>query len=327
MGRFNRRKAVAGSSGVRSTAADAQSSWRSEIEGINSPRTRRVNDNAANVFSAFVFVVAFLIAAGISFAALSEMNIWVLCIGFAAAILAIFTVRIAAQWERVIILRFGTFSRVAGPGPYLTIPFIDHVALRADQRTMLTGFGAEEALTADLVPVNVDAAVFWMVWDAEKACMEVENYYDAVSMAAQTALRDAIGRKSISDLTAHRDQLDQELRDAIEEKTSPWGVSIMSVEIRDLVIPKDLQEAMSAEARAEREKDARIVLAEVEQDIAAMLHDAADVYREDELALRLRQMHLVNQTLRDSKGSVVVPSAYADGFAGDATGRPGEASR
>ena len=146
--------------------------------------------------------------------------------------------------------------------------------------------------------------------------MEVENYYDAVSMAAQTALRDAIGRKSISDITVHRDKLDQELRDKIEEKSSTWGVSIMSVEIRDIVIPKNLQEDMAASARAEREKDARIVLAEVEQDIAGMLDDATAVYQNNELAFKLRQMHLVSDTLRDSRGSVVVPSSYVEGFTG-----------
>lgn len=185
---------------------------------------------------------------------------------------------------------------------------------------MLTGFSAEEILTSDLVPVNVDAAIFWMIWDAEKACMEVENYYDAVSMASQTALRDAIGRNSLSDVTVHRDKLDQELRDKIEEKTSPWGISIISVEIRDIVIPKELQNTMAAAAKAEREKDARIVLAEVEKDVAAMLHDATEIYRDDEIAFKLRQMHLVNQSLRESGGSLVVPSSYAEGFVEKATG-------
>ena len=156
--------------------------------------------------------------------AAGTVNVWVLVAAFAVALFAISTVRITAQWEHAVILRLGKFNRTAGPGLYLTIPFIEHIALRADLRTMLTGFGAEETLTSDLVPVDVDAAVFWMVWDAEKACMEVENYYDAVSIAAQTALRNAIGRKSISDVTIHRDKLDEELRDEIEEKAG-HGVS------------------------------------------------------------------------------------------------------
>ena len=290
---------------------------RGSIELQNSPRTRRTDDNAGNVFSAFVFVATALVAMACGWAIAGEMTIWVICIAFVLAVLAIFTVRIAAQWERVVVLRLGTFNRVAGPGLFFTIPFIDHITLRADQRIMLTGFGAEEILTADLVPVNVDAVVFWMVWDAQKACLEVEDYYDAVSMASQTALRDAIGRKDITDVTVHRDKLDQELRDKIEEKTSAWGISVLSVEIRDIVIPKDLQQDMSAAAKAEREKDARIVLAEVEQDIAAMLHEAADIYRDDDIALKLRQMHLVNQSLRESGNSLVVPSAYAEGFTED----------
>lgn len=286
----------------------------SAIETHNSPKPRHADDNAAAVFSAFIFVVVALIAGALGFLAIGKVNIWVLCIAFLAAVLAILTVHIAAQWERVVILRLGTFSRVSGPGLYFTIPFIEHTALRADQRIMLTGFGAEETLTADLVPVNVDAAVFWMVWNAEKACMEVENYYDTVSMAAQTALRDAIGRKDISDVTVHRDQLDQELRDKIEEKTSSWGVSVLSVEIRDIVIPKELQRDMAASAKAERVKDARITLAEIEKDVADMLLDATKVYREDEMAFELRSMHLLSEGVKDSSGSVVIPSAYAEGF-------------
>ena len=188
------------------------------------------------------------------------------------------------------------------------------VALRADMRIMLTGFSAEETLTSDLVPVNMDAAVFWMVWDAEKVCLEVENYYDAVSMAAQTALRDAIGRKNISDVTVHRDKLDQELKDKIEEKSSTWGISILSVEIRDIVIPKELQCDMAAAAKAEREKDARIVLAEVERDVAEMLLDATEVYRKDEMAFELRSMHLLSEGVKKSNGTLVIPSAYSEGF-------------
>lgn len=294
-----------------------------QVESYSSPKTRHTDENASFVFSAFLFVATALAVLGIGFAAMGTVNIWLLAAALVLAVLVIFTVHIAPQWERAVILRLGKYRRTAGPGLYLTIPFIDHVSLRADQRTMLTGFSAEETLTADLVPVNVDAAVFWMVWDAEKACLEVEDYYDSVALAAQTTLRDSIGRKGITDITMHRDQLDEELKAAIEEKTSVWGVSILFVEIRDIVIPKDLQRAMSAEARADREKDARIVLAEVERDIAAMLHDASEIYREDDIALKLRQMHLVNESLKDSKGSLVVPSSYAEGFV-DGNGGPNE---
>ena len=179
---------------------------------------------------------------------------------------------------------------------------------------MVTGFGAEETLTSDLVPINVDAVLFWMVWDAEKACLEVENYYNSVSLVAQTALRDAIGRASVSEVAIRRNQLDQELQEVIEERTSLWGITVLSVEIRDIVIPQELQEVMSTEAQAEREKNARMVLAEVEKDISAMLVDAAKVYEENDVALRLRTMHLLYESVKGSGGTVVIPSAYSEGF-------------
>jgi regulator of protease activity HflC (stomatin/prohibitin superfamily) len=288
------------------------------IESYNSPKTRHTDENAGIIFSAFIFVFAFVVALVVGYLVVAAIDIWVLSVAIVCAVLAVFTIHIAPQWEKAVVLRFGRYNRTAGPGLYLSIPFIEHIALRADQRVMLTGFSAEETLTADLVPVNVDAVIFWLVWDAEKACLEVEDYYDSISLAAQTALRDAIGRKSIAEVAMHRVQLDEELRAAIEEKTSPWGISILSVEIRDVVIPKDLQDAMAAEAKAERERDARIVLAEVEGDIASMLLSATKIYREDELAFRLRSMHLLSEGIKDSHGSIVIPSAYTEGFAEEA---------
>lgn len=296
------------------TGPDAQSVRRADIEATNSPRTRHVSDNAPQIFSALVFVLAFIATTSAGYALAQQMNVWILCVGFAAAVIAVFTVRIAAQWESVVILRLGSFQRVAGPGIFFTIPFIEHIALRADLRIMLTGFFAEEALTSDLVPVNVDAAVFWMVWDAQKACLEVENYYDAVSMAAQTALRDSLGRKSLSDVIVHRNKLDEELKEKVDEKTSTWGISVLSVEIRDIVIPKELQRDMAAAAKAEREKDARIVLAEVERDVAEMLLEATKIYRNDEMAFELRSMHLLSEGVKESSGTLVIPSAYSEGF-------------
>ena len=225
------------------------------------------------------------------------------------------TVRITTQWERAVVLRLGRFHKVVGPGVFLCIPFFDHVSIHIDQRMVTSSFSAEAALTSDLVPVDVDAVLFWMVWDAKKACLEVENYYNSVSLAAQTALRDAIGRASVSEVAIRRNQLDQELQEVIEERTSVWGITVMSVEIRDIVIPQELQEAMSAEAQAEREKNARMVLAEVEKDISSMLVDAANVYDENELAVRLRTMHLLYESVKNSGGTVVIPSAYSEGFA------------
>ncbi len=321
MGRSSKRKKDGfGSKGASRNSA--RSARGNDIEAINSPHSRQPSDNAPQIFSAVVFVIAFALAMVIGYLVMGEVNIWTLCIGFAVAILAASTMRIASQWEQVVILRLGSYNRNAGPGLFLVIPFIEHVALRADMRIMLTGFSAEETLTSDLVPVNVDAAVFWMVWDAEKACLEVENYYDAVSIAAQTALRDAIGRKNISDITVHRDKLDQELKNKIEEKTTTWGVSVLSVEIRDIVIPKELQCDMAAAAKAEREKDARIVLAEVERDVAEMLLDATEVYRKDEMAFDLRSMHLLSEGVKKSNGTLVIPSAFSEGFSRGRDPRP-----
>ena len=286
----------------------------SGIEQYNSHIDRRTSQNGPLLFSAFVAVVVFLAIFGAAFALAGTFTVWGLGAAFLVAWVATMAVHIAMQWEKVVVFRLGRFSRVKGPGLYFTIPFIEQTALKADQRIMVTGFGAEETLTSDLVPINVDAVLFWMVWDAKKACLEVENYYNSVSLAAQTALRDAIGRKDVADVAMRRVQLDEELRRAIEEKTSAWGVSILFVEIRDIVIPKDLQQSMAAEAKAERERDARVVLAEVEKDIAAMLLEATELYRQDEMAFKLRQMHLVNESMKDSKSSLVVPTAYADGF-------------
>ena len=285
------------------------------IEQYNSNVDRRTTQTGPLAFSAFVAVVAFLVVLGIGALVAGGFTVWGLAAAFLVAWVATMAVHIAMEWEKVVVFRLGKFSRVKGPGLYLTIPFIEQTALRADQRIMVTGFGAEETLTSDLVPINVDAVLFWMVWDAKKACLEVENYYNSVSLAAQTALRDAIGRASVSEVAIRRNQLDQELQEVIEERTSVWGITVMSVEIRDIVIPQELQEAMSAEAQAEREKNARMVLAEVEKDISSMLVDAANVYDENELAVRLRTMHLLYESVKNSGGTVVIPSAYSEGFA------------
>lgn len=285
------------------------------IEQYNSNVDRRTTQTGPLAFSAFVAVVAFLVVLGIGALVAGGFTVWGLAAAFLVAWVATMAVHIAMEWEKVVVFRLGKFSRVKGPGLYLTIPFIEQTALRADQRIMVTGFGAEETLTSDLVPINVDAVLFWMVWDAKKACLEVENYYNSVSLAAQTALRDAIGRASVSEVAIRRNQLDQELQEVIEERTSVWGITVLSVEIRDIVIPADLQEVMSAEAQAEREKNARMVLAEVEKDISSMLVDAANVYDENELAVRLRTMHLLYESVKNSGGTVVIPSAYSEGFA------------
>lgn len=287
----------------------------SPIERYNTRTDRKTSQSGPLVFSAFVFALFFVVAIAAGVALVRGIDVWVVLVAFGVASLAAMSIHIAMQWEKVVVMRFGKFHRIRSAGLYFTIPFVDQTALRADQRVVVTGFGAEETLTSDLVPINVDAVLFWMVWDAQKACLEVENYYNSVSLAAQTALRDAIGRATASEVAVRRNQLDEELQRVIEEKTSLWGITILSVEIRDIIIPQGLQEVMSVEAQAEREKNARMVLAEVEKDISSMLVDAANVYDENELAVRLRTMHLLYESVKNSGGTVVIPSAYSEGFA------------
>ena len=286
----------------------------SPIERYNTRTDRKTSQSGPLVFSAFVFALFFVVAITAGVALVRGIDVWVVLVAFGVASLAAMSIHIAMQWEKVVVMRFGKFHRIRSAGLYFTIPFVDQTALRADQRVVVTGFGAEETLTSDLVPINVDAVLFWMVWDAQKACLEVENYYNSVSLAAQTALRDAIGRATASEVAVRRNQLDEELQRVIEEKTSLWGITILSVEIRDIIITQGLQEVMSVEAQAEREKNARMLLAEVERDISEMLMDAAQVYEKSEVALRLRTMHLLYESVKGSGGTVVVPSAYSEGF-------------
>lgn len=265
-------------------------------------------------------LISTLAALAVAFFARGVFDSWTVAIGLAVALLCFGCVHVAMDWERSMVVRFGKFSRIAGPGLFFTIPLVEFVAARVDQRTIATPFSAEETLTNDLVPVNIDAVLFWMVWDPRKACMEVEDYPSAISWVAQTTLRDAVGRVTLAEMIARRDQLDLEMQRIIERKTEAWGIAVLGVEIRDIVIPKELQDAMSKEAQAESERNARIVLAEVERDISEMFSGAADVYRDDPVALQLRQMNLVYESMKDNGGVMVIPSSIADSLKGDAMG-------
>jgi len=186
--------------------------------------------------------------------------------------------------------------------------------MRVDQRVRTVSFYAEETLTADLVPVNVDAVLFWMVWDARAACTEVGNFERAVELAAQTALRDAIGRANVNQVAMRREQLDQELREVLEGKVSAWGISVLSVEVRNIIIPHELQEAMSLQAQARQRAVARMTLMETEDDICDMLVEQGAKYRGNDEALRLRTMHLLYESVRETGGTVVLPSSFSEGF-------------
>ena len=220
--------------------------------------------------------------------------------------------KIARQWERAVVLRLGKFIGLRGPGLFWIIPFVDSISTWIDQRVITTGFAAEETLTSDTVPVNVDAVLFWVVYDPEKAALEVQNYPQAVSWAAQTALRDIIGRTSLSDLLRGRERIEDELQKLIDERSNPWGVTVQSVEMRDVIIPAALQDAMSREAQAAREKAARVILAEAEVEIAAHFAHAAESYRDNPTALHLRAMNMLYEGLKEKGALMLVPSSAVE---------------
>lgn len=220
--------------------------------------------------------------------------------------------RVAQQWERAVVLRLGRFTGLRGPGLFWVMPLIDTVPTWIDQRTVTTSFAAEQTLTSDTVPVNVDAVLFWMVHDVEKAALEVQDYGQAVSWAAQTALRDIIGRTTLTELLRGREQIESELQRLIDERSSPWGVTVSSVEMRDVVIPGALQDAMSREAQAAREKQARIILGQAEVEIAQSFHDAAKMYHDDPTALHLRAMNMLYEGLKEKGALMLVPSSAVE---------------
>jgi regulator of protease activity HflC (stomatin/prohibitin superfamily) len=220
--------------------------------------------------------------------------------------------RIAQQWERAVVLRFGRFIGLRGPGLFWVVPFVDRVSTWIDQRTITTSFAAEQTLTADTVPVNVDAVLFWLVHDAQKAALEVQDYSQAVSWAAQTALRDIIGRTTLTDLLRGRERIEEELQALIDQRSNPWGVTVSSVEMRDVVIPGALQDAMSREAQAAREKQARIILGEAEMEIARSFQEAAKAYHDNPTALHLRAMNMLYEGLKEKGALMLVPSSAVE---------------
>ena len=293
---------------------------RSEMEfgvaadAYRSDPVKKATRNGAVMVTVAFSIAAFATVLAASVAICGELTLVGILVSVAVALAMLSSVHVCMDWERAVVMRLGKFNRLAGPGLFFTIPLLEFCTLRVDQRMNVTPFGAEEALTSDLVPLDVDAVLFWVIWDPEKACTEVEDCYFAVALSAQTALRDAIGRASLQNVVMRRHQLDQELRDAVEKKVSDWGISIVSVEVRDLIIPKELQGIMSLEAQAECRKSARITLMEAEKDLSAILNDVAQTYGHDEIALSLRKMHLTYEGMQDNDGTFVVPSAYGEGF-------------
>ncbi|MCL5429469.1 MAG: slipin family protein [Chloroflexi bacterium] len=229
-----------------------------------------------------------------------------------AGVYVMLALKLANQWEKAVVLRFGKFSSLKGPGMFWMIPIIDTIAQWIDHRVMVSPFRAEKTLTKDTVPVDVDAVLFWLVWDAQKAALEVEDYRSAISWAAQTALREVIGASDLADILIGRAKMDKDLQKIIDERTTPWGITVQSVEIRDIVIPQDLEDAMSRQAQAERERQARVILGESEKQIAASFAEASQAYKENPTALHLRAMNMLFEGLKEKGAMVIVPSSAVD---------------
>jgi regulator of protease activity HflC (stomatin/prohibitin superfamily) len=267
----------------------------------------------------FLFLVVFLLVAMLGGILMSTNGIltdfwttmwisgWML-----VAFYFLFALKVASQWEKAIVLRLGRFHKLAGPGAFWLIPIIDTLANWIDHRVMVTPFSAEKTLTKDTVPVDVDAVLFWVVWDAEKAALEVADYRAAIAWSAQTALREIIGQMSLADILVGRAKMDADLQKIIDERTTPWGITVQSVEIRDVVIPQDLEDTMSRQAQAERERQARVILGESEKQIADSFAEASKAYINNPTALHLRAMNMLFEGLKEKGALVIVPSSAVD---------------
>jgi regulator of protease activity HflC (stomatin/prohibitin superfamily) len=227
-------------------------------------------------------------------------------------IYVLIALKVASQWEKAVVLRLGKFHGLSGPGAFWIIPIVDTIPSWIDHRVMVTSFSAERTLTRDTVPVDVDAVLFWLVWDAEKAALEVKDYELAISWASQTALREIIGQMTLADILIGRSKMDADLQKIIDERTTPWGITVQSVEIRDVIIPQDLEDAMSREAQAERERQARVILGESEKQIAASFAEASQAYKDNPTALHLRAMNMLFEGLKEKGALVIVPSSAVD---------------
>jgi regulator of protease activity HflC (stomatin/prohibitin superfamily) len=270
-----------------------------------------------NGLAVFIFVVLLLISSGTTtWLALERLPvIWIIAQALVLNIVGLYILlafKVAEQWEKAIQLRLGRFVGLRGPGPFWIIPIVDTIPAWIDHRVMVTSFTAERTLTKDTVPVDVDAVLFWVVWDAEKAALEVEDYRAAISWAAQTALREIIGQMDLADILVGRARMDAELQLIIDDRTTPWGITVQSVEIRDIVIPGGLEDAMSRQAQAERERQARVILGESEEQIADSFAKAAEAYIDNPTALHLRAMNMLFEGLKEKGAMVIVPSSAVD---------------
>ena len=237
---------------------------------------------------------------------------WPVVLATLVGLYLLYAIKIVRQWEKVALLRFGRFVGLRGPGIFFIVPIVETLSPVVDQRVRVASVTAESTLSRDTVPVDVDAIVFWLVWNAEKAILEVENYVDAITLSAQTALRESIGRHELSQMITDRETLGRELQSILDEKTNPWGITVQSVEIRDVQIPAPLQDAMSREAQAERERRARVILGMAETEIADKFARAASTYKDDPVALHLRAMNMLYEAIKERGSMVIVPSSAVE---------------
>lgn len=263
-----------------------------------------------NPISLFVFIVLVLVSVGLYL--LAVVGVVELIILLVFSLLVSSAIRVADQWERAVVLRLGKYKGLKGPGPFMIIPVIDSVSTYIDQRVRVSVFNAEQTLTKDTVPVNVDAVVYWTVWDVEKAALEVQEYQKAIEHIAQTGLRDTIGKHELSELLQERDKIADDLQHVLDQSTSPWGITCQTVGIKDIAIPQDLAEAMSKEAQAERERRARVILGTAETEIAEKFAQASQKYTDNPVALHLRGMNMLFEGLKEKGSMVIVPSSALD---------------
>jgi hypothetical protein len=268
----------------------------------------RASTYLINVVSAAIVLGA---AAGAQ-VLMEQFNLLITAVAVVIALVLLLSLRVSLHWDRAVVLRFGQFRGLYGPGVFWLVPFIDQVARYVDMRIRATEFYSESTLTRDTVPVNVDAIIFWMVWDAKKAVLEVENYYRAIVLSAQAAQRDTIGTHTLHEMLTQRELLGKRLQEVLESKTSAWGITVQTVEIRDVIIPQALEDAMSKQAQAERERQARIILGTAETEIASKFVEAAKPYQNNPVAIHLRAMNMLYEGLKEKGSMIIVPSSAVE---------------
>lgn len=272
---------------------------------------------AAGVLFAVPYWAAVVVLIGAAWSTLPVMmsaDLSLVAAGITVGFVVSPSIEIIREWDKIVVLRLGRFHRVRGPGPVMLLPLLDSVAGYVDTRIRVSDFSAEKSLTADTVPVHVDALAFWMIWDAGKAILEVEQFSQAVVLSAQTALRASIGANDLATLLSERERLGQEIRELVDAKTNPWGITILSVEFKEILIPHELEDALSREAQASREHSARVILSRSEAEIAESYARAADTYRDDPVALQIRAMNMIYEGVRSKGGLVLVPSDALKGM-------------